>query len=167
MFPDAQRRKSVVTRESPPVHEALDLGTLVEDSCAEISPLAEGKGQRLDRRIETGIEIEGDRRALARMAANLLCNAVKFTPAGGTIAVSLRREAGRALLTVADDGPGIPADLIPRIGERFFRVAEGRNDAEGAGLGLAIVKGIVRAHGGDLAVESPPGGGATFTVRLG
>ena len=105
------------------------------------------------------------------MAANLIDNAVKFTPAGGRVRVSARREDGRAAVVVADDGPGIDREALPRVTERFYRADRARSrggggEPGGFGLGLAIAKHLVEAMGGSLAIESELGKGTEVTVRL-
>ena len=99
------------------------------------------------------------------MAANLIDNAVKYTPRGGRVDVDIRREGPAARLSVRDTGPGIPADELPRIWDRLFRGDTSRTE-RGLGLGLSLVKAIVEAHGGAASVDSQPGRGSTFTVSL-
>ena len=96
--------------------------------------------------------------------ANLLLNAVIHTPAGTPVLLQARREPGWLVFTVADNGPGLPPELLPRIFDKFFRAPDA--PAGGSGLGLAIVKGFVEAHGGQIAVANRPGGGAMFTIRI-
>ena len=110
----------------------------------------------------------GDRRRLRTVVENLLDNAVKFTPSGGSITVSLAGSgAGEALLCVADTGIGIAPRHQAQIFDRFFQM-DGtlRRNYGGSGLGLALVKEIVEAHHGSVRVESEPGQGSAFTVRL-
>jgi two-component system OmpR family sensor kinase len=125
------------------------------------------------------VTVPGDAHRLAQVVANLLTNARTHTPDGATVTVGLRsggddaRPAGAApggaLLTVVDDGPGIPPEILPRVFERFARGTESRtraaNDTPSTGLGLAIVSAVVSAHGGTVAVDSVPGRTA-FTVDL-
>jgi signal transduction histidine kinase len=111
--------------------------------------------------------VDGDELRIAEVLANLLDNAVKYTPARGRIDVGLAVAGGRAEVTIADTGIGIPAEDLPRIFERFRR---GRNVAArqygGLGIGLFISREIVRLHGGDLRVESEEGKGTRVTLRL-
>ncbi len=109
----------------------------------------------------------GDGGALRRALLNLVENAVKYTPRGGKVEIALTRADGVAEITVADTGIGIDADEIERIFEPFHRLEAARAyDTGGAGLGLAIARSIVIAHGGTITVESTPGAGSRFTVRL-
>jgi signal transduction histidine kinase len=102
--------------------------------------------------------------ALRRALRNLVENAVAY---GGCARVGLRREAGEAVVTVADDGPGIPEDQLERVFEPFVRLEDSRSrETGGVGLGLAIARSVVRAHGGELTLANRPGGGLTATVRL-
>jgi signal transduction histidine kinase len=114
---------------------------------------------------DRALVVDGDRPRLEQVAANLIDNAVKYTPAGGRIDVSLSREHDRAVVRVTDTGPGIPPEEIPRIWERLFRGDASRAE-RGLGLGLSLVKAIVEAHGGAVDVTSKVGEGSTFTVSL-
>ena len=98
---------------------------------------------------------------------NLLDNAVRYTPSPGTVSISLRREGQMAVVAITDTGVGIPAEDIPLIFERFYRVDKSRSRAEGgSGLGLAICRHIAEAHGGMIEVESEVGTGSTFSIWL-
>jgi len=111
--------------------------------------------------------VSGSQGYLRRVLDNLIGNAVKFTPAGGTIAVRLRQEGKQVILEVSDTGVGIPPDQLERIFERFYQVdGSARRRYGGVGLGLALVKEIVEAYGGNVTVESQVGEGTTFTVSL-
>jgi signal transduction histidine kinase len=114
---------------------------------------------------DTDVVVDADRTRLEQVAANLIDNAVKYTPPGGRVDVEVRRENGNAVLRVRDTGSGIPPDELPRIWTRLFRGDASRAE-RGLGLGLSLVKAIVEAHGGTVAVESEPGKGSTFTVSL-
>ena len=111
--------------------------------------------------------MEGDR-SMVKQVMRILCdNAVKYTPNGGIVTLSIRKEPGWVTLSVADNGPGIPADELPKIFERFYRADEARrSDTSGHGLGLYIARIIVMAHGGKLRVRSKVGEGSTFFVVL-
>ena len=110
----------------------------------------------------------GDPIRLRQAIDNLLANVRTHTPTGTPARVSVQRNGAWAEVRVADDGPGITADDQPRVFERFWRgdPARGRTSAGGAGLGLSIVDALVRPHGGTIAVESAPGQGTAFTMRL-
>ena len=101
------------------------------------------------------------------MVTNLLSNAVKFTPPGGEIEVSARREDREVVMTVRDTGIGVPQEEQPRLFTRFFRSSAAmERETQGTGLGLFIVKHVAEAHGGSVTVSSAPGSGSTFTIRL-
>jgi len=104
-----------------------------------------------------------DRDRIMQALANLLDNALRLTPEGGRVTLGVAEREGSVEITVADDGPGVEPDLVERLFDRF---AQSSSKGGGAGLGLAIVKGVAEAHGGDVLVESRPGRGATFTIRL-
>jgi signal transduction histidine kinase len=111
--------------------------------------------------------LEADEELLNQVWRNLLHNAIKFTPEGGTLAIGLATDGNRATATFADSGIGIADDDLPHLFERFFKADKARNRSlGGSGLGLSIVKKIVDLHGGEIEVESRPGEGTTFTVRL-
>jgi heavy metal sensor kinase len=113
------------------------------------------------------IAVVGDPLRLRQLLLNLIDNAVKYTPAGGSVRLSLTRRAGQAVIAVSDTGIGIPADEQPRIFERFHRVhREGLESPPGSGLGLSIAKWIAEAHNGSIEVESTVGVGSTFRVLL-
>ncbi|WP_097179684.1 cell wall metabolism sensor histidine kinase WalK [Curtobacterium sp. 314Chir4.1] len=140
----------------------VDLDDLAFDAVAR----ARGAGRvRVDGSGIAAARVLGDERVLAGVVRNLVDNAVRH--ASSRVAVALAEDGGRAVLTVDDDGAGIPAGERDRVFERFVRLDEARSrDAGGAGLGLAIVRDAVRAHGGDVAVTDSPLGGARFVVRI-
>jgi signal transduction histidine kinase len=111
------------------------------------------------------LEVRGDRASLRRLVWTLLDNAIKYTPEGGRVDVVLEGNGTLVRLKVRDTGVGIPADLLPRVFERFFRADPARSEA-GTGLGLAIAKWIADVHRADLSVESEVGGGSCFTVAF-
>ena len=102
---------------------------------------------------------------MRQVLANLLDNALKYARKGGTVRLRARADGETALLEVEDDGAGIPPEDLPRVFDRLYRGDRSRSE-RGLGLGLALVKAIVTAHGGSVAVESEPGRGARFTVRV-
>lgn len=149
----------------PLAREPVDLTRLVIDTTNDARAAHPDHRWRLEL-PETEMVVTGDDFRLHQVLSNLLTNAARHTPAGCTVTVSLRRQAGSALLTVTDDGPGIAADRQPMLFERFFRgdTADAGPGA-GSGLGLAIVAAVSKAHGGSVAVDSQPGR-TTFTVSL-
>jgi two-component system phosphate regulon sensor histidine kinase PhoR len=131
--------------------------------------LAAALGKRLDLRFEAAprLALAGAAGELQSAFSNLVSNAVRYTPSGGTIEVQARERAGAFELAVRDTGPGIAAEHLPRLTERFYRVDRSRSrETGGTGLGLAIVKHVVQRHGGELRVDSTPGKGSTFTIAL-
>lgn len=126
---------------------------------------AEAKGVTLHADTSSDAIVTADRTRLEQVAANLIDNAVKYTPPGGRVEVDVGRDGGRALVRVRDTGPGIPADELPRIWDRLFRGDTSRTE-RGLGLGLSLVKAIVEAHGGSVEVASEPGRGSIFTVAM-
>jgi two-component system OmpR family sensor kinase len=146
-------------------HGTVDLVTLLIDAVSD----ARAASPEHVWRVETGdqpIVVDGDGRRLHQVVGNLLANARIHTPIGTTITASLVRESMDAVLTVADDGPGIPAELQPVLFERFARGDGSRSrDTGSTGLGLAIVAAIIDVHGGSVAVQSRPGD-TRFVVRL-
>jgi len=146
------------------VARAMDLYRDVADAKGvelRTAGLREGQGPHLP----TTVTVTGDRTRLEQVAANLIDNAIKYTPSGGHVDVAVKPDNGSAVLEIRDTGAGIPADETPRIWDRLFRGDASRTE-RGLGLGLSLVKAIVTAHGGTVAVASQPGQGATFTVRL-
>jgi signal transduction histidine kinase len=137
---------------------------LVEEALALIEPQASLKPLRLERRLAPGLTAMCDRGRILQVLANLLGNAVKFTPEGGTLTVETRPQADTLLVTVRDTGPGIPLAAQPHLFERHWQVE--KTARQGSGLGLYIAQGIVQAHGGRLWVESTPGQGSAFTFCL-
>lgn len=152
---------------------AYDVNGLLGDIVDSMRPIAARKQISLDLQpAPVGTEVFCDSQALFQILSNLLDNAVKYTPEAGVITVGARPfvDAGRVNrveVYVRDTGAGIPADDLPRLFERFYRVDKARSrDLGGTGLGLAIVKHLVRAHGGEVRVESQLGQGSTFVFTL-
>ncbi|MCU7722862.1 ATP-binding protein [Actinoplanes sp. KI2] len=146
---------------------ALDLGRVAREACAAVQPTAEKAGVTLTCVIDQPITIRGDLEHLDRVVLNVLSNAVKFTPSGGTVTVTAHTSGAYAVLTVQDTGIGIPADDLPHLFTRFFRAGNAvRQAIPGTGLGLAIVSSIVERHGGTVTLDSEEGVGTTVTIRL-
>jgi signal transduction histidine kinase len=150
--------------------QPVDLHAVVERAVDLYRDVAEAKGVALTivpqgDAAAAPLVVDGDRPRLEQVAANLIDNAVKFTPGGGLVEVGVAAADGGARLTVRDTGPGIPAVEIPRVFDRLYRGDLSRAQ-RGLGLGLSLVRAIVQAHGGHVTVESQPGDGATFTVSL-
>jgi signal transduction histidine kinase len=111
--------------------------------------------------------VRGDGARLRQVVYNLLDNAIKYTPAGGTVEVHVAAGPRGAVLTVRDTGIGIPPEHLPHVFERFYRVDRARSRADGGtGLGLSIARTIVQAHGGEIELGSTPGEGTVCTVTL-
>jgi heavy metal sensor kinase len=147
--------------------ERFDVAELVTTTAEQMSLLAEDKNITVVCDCAPGVLLDGNRARLKQVIVNLLDNAIKYTPDGGRVALSTGRDAGHAVLEVADNGVGIPAEALPHMFERFFRVDRSRSrDQGGAGLGLSIVKSICTAHGAAVDVISTPGGGSCFRVRI-
>src|SRR5262249_24003619 len=101
------------------------------------------------------------------VVANVLDNALKFSPSGGEIRIRVAKEEGAAVVAVSDSGPGVLPDELPRLFERFYRGSPARDsDAPGSGLGLAICRLLLEAQGGDISIGNAPGAGTTVRVRL-
>jgi len=152
--------------EAPAEWLRFDLAELAATTAGQMSLLAEDKQVSVDCESTPGVTVAGDRARLKQVIVNLLDNAIKYTPRGGRVRLSVRREGGYAVLEVVDDGIGIPAEALPHVFKRFYRVDTSRSREQGgAGLGLAIVKSICTAHGASVEVASAPGHGSTFRVR--
>ena len=145
--------------------ERLDLAEVVRDAVTLYSDVAEDKHIALQSRCAPGVCVSADRNRMRQVVANLLDNAIKYTPAGGGVEVQTALDGAEAILTVTDTGAGIPADELPRIWERLYRGDASRSE-RGLGLGLSLVKAIVEAHGGRVEATSTPGEGSAFVVRL-
>jgi two-component system OmpR family sensor kinase len=154
----------------------LDQGRPLERHPVELSRLATemATDQRMlhpswpvELRITPGIEVVGDELRLRQAIGNLLANTRAHTPPGTRTGFSVEARDGMAVVEVADDGPGVPDEVMGRVFERFFRADPSRSRASGgSGLGLSIVAAIAQAHGGSVEVESPPAGGAVFRILL-
>jgi heavy metal sensor kinase len=145
----------------------FDLGELTNITTDQMRLLAEDKNIALRCEAKQHVRVEGDRSRLKQVIVNLVDNAIKYTPAGGHVGVKVYTSNGFGVLEVNDNGMGIPAEALPHIFERFYRVDKARSrQMGGAGLGLSIIKAIVTAHGGQVKVESVEGKGSRFLVEL-
>jgi heavy metal sensor kinase len=141
---------------------------LTRESAALLEILADEKGQRIDVRGDPSARADVDPLILRQALINLIDNAIKYSPRGGSIGIDVRRDPdGRCVIEVSDEGPGIPEAHRSQVFERFYRVDKARSrDEGGAGLGLSIALWAVKAHGGEIALSSEEGKGSTFRVVL-
>ncbi len=150
--------------------ESVDLAAVVATAAERLRPQAEDGGQVLlvePALAAVPVSVDADR--IAQMVTNLVGNALRATPPGGSVTVACRVERGEAVVSVADTGEGLASEDLERVFERFYRVPGRRSVGQdsGSGIGLTIARGIVRAHGGELSAESAgKGQGAVFTARL-
>lgn len=150
------------------VASPMDLRELLVSTAKGFEKQARDKGIELASKIPDNLpKVLGDRDRLEQVLVNLLDNAIKYTHSGGSVFISARNSDGAVRVDIKDTGIGIPADDIPRIFERFYRVDKARSrELGGTGLGLAIVKHIIQGHNGRLHVESMPGKGSTFSFSI-
>ncbi len=149
------------------VVEEVELSAFITELVSEMRPLADEKKVVLSYTAADELKVHGDRKRLHQLLAALVDNAVRYTPAGGGVVVTLEGCAGYAKISVRDSGVGIATEDIPHIFDRFYRVDEARNRAHGgSGLGLSLAKSFAQAHGGKIEVESTPGHGSVFMVYL-
>jgi heavy metal sensor kinase len=152
---------------APAGAELIDLSSLLPAIVAQVEPLAAAKQQVVALDRTTPLVVRGNEDDLIRLFLNLLDNAIRYTPQGGQITVGSTRDNASLAISVADTGPGVAPEHLPRLFDRFFRGDRGRNRAQGgSGLGLAIAQSIARSHGGQLVVHSAVGHGSTFTAIL-
>ncbi len=152
-----------------PLHrQRTDLGALVLEVVGQVGVLAQAKAVQVQVGEFEPVSVCVDPDQIKQVLLNVIGNAVKYTPSGGQVSVSLSREAQWVTVHVRDTGPGIPPEDVPHIFERFYRAEKSRtrSDARGFGLGLSIAYWITRNHGGDIEVESQVGEGSTFHIRL-
>ncbi len=151
------------------VRETVHVQQLLADALGDLQPAADAKGIRLLAVLQEGpIQVQADRRRLTQVVLNLLGNALKYTPSGGTVFLKAGEEVNEVVVRVEDTGIGIGADMLPRIFEFFTQDADARRMAPGGlGVGLGLVRQIVEQHGGTVAARSAgQGKGSEFTVRL-
>jgi heavy metal sensor kinase len=147
--------------------QALDLSSLIQQVVEDMRPLAEMRGLVLTVAVDGPLPISGEASRLRQVCYNLLDNAIKYTPATGTIVVQAQRKDRFALVAFRDTGIGIPPEHLPHVFDRFYRVDKARSRAEGGtGLGLSIAQSIIAAHGGWIELVSTPGQGTNCTIAL-
>ena len=140
---------------------------LIQHSIAVLTPIIDELKQTVQINVSNQLIVPCDERRLLHAIRNIIDNAVKFTPVGGTIVISAKEDQSKVIITVSDTGIGIPQDEVSRIFERFYRVDRGRSRKfGGTGLGLPLAKAIVESHNGTIAVESVLGKGCKFTIEL-
>jgi signal transduction histidine kinase len=143
------------------------LNDLIARSGETARPFAASKHIELEIDAEPGIAAEGDAVRLSQVIDNLVSNAIKYTPNGGGVSITMTRRGETATIAVSDTGIGIPKDERDQMFSRFFRTSNARTSGiEGTGLGLAITRGIVEAHGGTISFDSVEGTGSTFRITL-
>ena len=147
--------------------QRVDLSALVDSLVDQLEPVSAAKKIDLNTISQPHVHVRGDASWIERVILNLLDNAIKFTPEGGTVSVSVIAAGKEAELCVRDTGIGISPQALPHIFDRFYRAEPSRSkQVEGVGLGLALVRWIVQKHGGQIAVQSEPAKGSRFTVLL-
>lgn len=152
--------------ETAPVRKPIELNRVVQDAVEMLQPLAEERQVTL-RCHGVPVTVDADQEQILQLITNLVTNAIRYNRPGGTVDVQILPEGDVVRIRVQDTGVGIPADDLPRIFNRFYRVDKARSHAEGGcGLGLAICQNIVEAHGGTISATSIFGEGATVEVRL-
>ncbi len=153
--------------ELPLITQSLELDTLLLTVYEQVRVLAGENGPAVTLGRFEPVRVQADPDRLKQLLLNLASNAVKHTHAGGTVTLSVWPDGPEALMTVADTGEGIPAEDLPHVFERFYRVDKARARKQGgAGLGLSIAQWIAEAHNGRITVTSAAGAGTTFTIRL-
>ncbi len=150
------------------VRESFDLGAAVEEVCAVVSPIARTKTISLAHHVSNAVaRVSLDRHRFIQILYNMLSNAIKFTPAGGKVSLSLEREGEALRLQVRDSGIGIRAEDLPKLFHEFQQLESGTGRRhDGTGLGLALTKRLAELHGGSVRAESQVGSGSVFTVTL-
>lgn len=147
--------------------QRIDVGELALACADRLRPQFDDKHVDLETRIEPGLPVDGDPDRITQVLTNLLGNALTYTPPGGRVVVSTRRDHGLVVVAVTDTGIGLTAEDLPLVFDRFYRVAGPERPPGGSGIGLTIARGIARAHGGDVSVTSPGlGQGSTFLLSL-
>jgi signal transduction histidine kinase len=142
----------IETRQHSETFSETDMGALLHDVVELYEPLAEEKGQSLRLQADTRVHMQGDRDLLFQAMANLLDNAIKYTPPQGQIQITLGEQANNGWITIADSGPGIPEAERQQVFQRFYRLEKSRT-SPGNGLGLSLVAAVARIHGMTLRLD--------------
>jgi heavy metal sensor kinase len=147
--------------------QEVNVKDLFTELSSDVEALAQEKGVAFNLGPMDNLTVKGDRFRLRQLFLNILDNAIRYTPSGGTVSSLLVRKNGSALVSISDTGMGIPAEDLPFIFDRFYRVDKARSRPDGGlGLGLAIASSIAKLHGGGIEVESQVGKGSTFQITL-
>jgi signal transduction histidine kinase len=156
----AQIQAARLTVDRKPV----DAGGLIQESLELLKPLAVQKGLHLNAHFSENLVLDCDRDRVLQILSNLVGNAIKFTPQGGSVSIHAERAGDEACFSIADTGPGIPEQELSNIWERYWQAE--KKKASGIGLGLTIAKGLIEAHGTRMWAESKVGSGTTFYFTL-
>src|SRR5262249_13368784 len=154
------------TRKSLETIEAVPLGALVRAVLESKGPMIATKGIGIDAALDEAIAVRGDRFLLQQAIANLLQNAIDFSPAGGRVAVRTAAQGRSVVLTVEDEGPGIPDYAVEKIFNRFYSLQRPDTGRKSTGLGLNFVKEVATLHGGEIRLENLETKGARATLSL-
>jgi two-component system sensor histidine kinase CreC len=146
--------------------ESIVVSELAGDVIASLRPLAEAKNLRFRTEFDESVRIQGERFLVRQAMANLIQNAVDFSPAGQEIAISVSRVGQLAAIVVRDRGPGVPDYALPRVFDRFYSLRRPDSGLKGSGLGLTFVREAALLHGGDARIENCPDGGAQAVLTL-
>lgn len=144
----------------------VDVAALVNETLESLAPTIAAKGLRVERRVDGPCTVRAEHFLLRQAVANLLQNAIDFSPTGGTLSVSARTEDGSVSFSVADEGPGIPEYALPRIFDRFYSLRRADTGRKSSGLGLAFVKEVAELHHGQVTVQNRPDTGAIAALTL-
>ncbi len=153
-------------RRAPAERAEIDLRALAGEAVTALRGLAESRGVVAALAAGAPCRVRGERAHLGHAIGNLVQNAIEFSPAGGTVSVSITTEAGRAVLRVDDAGPGVPAYAVGRVFDRFYSLPRPDTGRKSSGLGLSIVREVAHLHGGEATLENRAGGGARATLAL-
>ena len=143
----------------------IDLSKIIGEACDLFQPVAESKKIEIKQIMEGDTIIQGDKEKIQRVVANLLDNALKYTPDGGEIIVSSEQNQKEVSVSIKDTGIGVSKEELPKIFNRFYRCDQSRS-LQGVGLGLSLAKAIVHVHHGDISVSSSSEEGSLFTFKL-